>query len=98
MFVEATCPACNTELVHEIDIYNNAGEGIPANVEVVSSWELREFVSMKVAEILCMLPLPTQAVRDYLKQQGLGNLTEKIIEEVKLHGGAYEREGMLIPA
>ena len=98
MFVEATCPVCESKLVHEVDIYNDVGEGISANAKVLNSWELREFVSMKVAEILEMLPLPLQAVRRYLKNQGLGNLTEKIIEEVKLHGGAYEHEGMLLPA
>ena len=98
MYIEATCPVCESELVHEIDIYNNIGEGVTATAETLNTWELREFVSMKVAEILCMLPLPLQAVRDYLRQQGLGNLAERIIEEIKLHGGAYEREGMLHPA
>jgi len=97
MYIEATCPVCESELVHYVDFYNDVGEDITANAEVLNSWELREFVSMKVAEILRMLPLPMQAVRDYLKQQGLGNLAERIIEEVKLYG-AYEREGILHPA
>ncbi|WP_456474112.1 hypothetical protein [Candidatus Pyrohabitans sp.] len=97
MFVEASCPVCESEIVHEVDIFSKRGETISAYVEVKQSWELREFVSMKVVEIFQMLPLPTKVIRENLRALGLDKLADKIVEEVKLYG-AYEREGILLPA
>ena len=82
--------------MHEIDIYNEEGDGVSAQVRVLNTWELREFVSIKIAEILKMLPLPIEYVKAYLSKEGLANIADLIIEEIKLQG-AYEREGFLLP-
>jgi|GEM_PF-6283925 hypothetical protein len=95
MFLEASCPVCDSDLVYSVDIYDMEGDGVHAYIEVVGSWELREFVSMKVVEIFSMLPLPIWKIKKMLTEQGLGNLAEKIIEEIKLQG-AYESKGMLL--
>ena len=95
MYLRAVCPVCQTELIHNIDIYNGVGEGILAMGSINETWVLREFVSARVLEISSMLPVSLKHVSKLLKREGLGNLAEEIIEEVKVYAGAYEQKGIL---
>jgi len=42
-----------------------------------------------------MLPVSLKRVSKLLRREGLGNLAEEIIEEVKVNAGAYEQKGIL---
>jgi len=95
MYLKAVCPACHIELIHNIDIYNRGGEGVSAMASIEETWVLREFVSARVLEISSMLPVSLKHVSKLLRREGLGNLAEEIIEEVKVNAGAYEQKGIL---
>lgn len=41
--------------------------------------------------------MPIKQVEEFLRSQGLGNLAEKIIEEIKVVG-TYENSGKLLPS
>ncbi len=94
MFVVAECPACTAEIVHEVNILNTHKDG---TINVGNSWEIREFVTHKVNEFIMALPMKINEIEETLNTQGLENLSDKIIDEIKL-AGAYESKGNLLPA
>ena len=99
MYLEAVCPVCNSEIVHEIDVYERETlNGVRrAYAYAKQSWEKREFVDYIKQQIWEMLPMSIQEIKDFLREQNLGNLVYEIIDEIKL-AGAYEKEGVLYVA
>lgn len=96
MYLEATCPVCGSELIHDVDVFERETlNGVQkAYAYVRQSWEKREFVDYIKQQIWEMLPMSIQEIKDFLREQNLGDLAYEIIDEIKL-AGAYEKEGVL---
>jgi hypothetical protein len=78
-YLEVKCPACETNLAHEIIIRSAAGNPIDAQVQVVKSQTLDELILTTVNEIV-KEQLSRKEAADILKRDGFSTITHKIME------------------